>query len=67
MSAAMPLPDLDREKRRLQSLNNRRKYVEGCSTCEDIRDNCNGFGPKHDASERCQSGWYEHCSCDSCF
>lgn len=45
----------------------RRRYVEGCSTCEHIKAN-GGFGPDHDASYGCQSGKYDHCSCeDACF
>lgn len=45
----------------------RGKYVEGCKTCESIRDNDRGFGPPHVASDRCESGKRPHCSCDRCF
>lgn len=44
-----------------------RKYVEGCTTCDYIRDKKDGFGPSHDASDRCESGRYDHCTCDTCF
>jgi hypothetical protein len=56
----------DYDTRRRQSETDRRKYDPGCSTCEDVKKS-NGFGPSHDASPRCRSGFYEHCSCDTCF
>lgn len=56
----------ERDKRRLESINFGRKYVDGCKSCESIKAR-NGFGPDHDASEGCESGWYKHCSCDVCF
>ena len=52
--------------RRKRNSLNRRQYVEDCTTCDDIRLS-DGFGPYHDASERCESSYYEHCSCDRCF
>jgi len=55
------------EKRKLQSQTDRRKYVDGCSTCDVIKARDRGFGPAHDASERCKSGYHEHCSCGSCW
>jgi hypothetical protein len=42
-----------------------RQYVEGCPTCERVK--AVGFGPHHDASPQCESGWYPHCSGDDCF
>ena len=57
----------DFEKRKRQSEMDRRRFVEGCSTCENIKKS-GGFGPYHDASPRCRSGFYEHCSCEeACF
>lgn len=53
-------------QRRLESISLKRKYVEGCTMCESIKAR-NGFGPSHDASEGCNSGWHKHCSCDTCF
>lgn len=41
----------------------RRHRVEGCPSC--AADGTEG--PSHDASERCESGKYPHCSCDLCF
>ena len=38
-----------------------------CPTCQNIRQEHDGFGPPHYASVRCQSGGHEHCSCDVCF
>ena len=58
--------DADRQKRREQS-HNPRRFVEGCSTCEGIKAHPSQFGPSHDASYGCQSGWYTHCTCDTCF
>lgn len=43
-----------------------RHYVEGCSFCEEIKQN-GGFGPSHDASNGCESGKRDHCTCDTCF
>jgi len=40
--------------------------AERCPTCIDIKAN-GGFGPPHKASDRCESGKYAHCSCDTCF
>jgi hypothetical protein len=54
-------------------------YVEGhakreaCPTCKYIREECGGFGPRHDGSPNCESGSIasggkvEHCSCSICF
>lgn len=63
--AASDIVTARREERRERS-RNPRKYVDGCKTCEDIKAH-DGFGPSHDASYGCESGWYEHCSCDTCF
>ena len=41
----------------------RRHAFENCHTCQDY----NGDGPPHFASIRCESGGYNHCSCDVCF
>jgi hypothetical protein len=57
----------EHDRRKLQSQTDRRKYVDGCSICEVIKTRDRGFGPSHDASERCRSGYHEHCSCSSCF
>lgn len=53
--------DLDLVERKHQ------RYVDGCATCERIKTQHGGFGPDHDASERCESGKFSHCSCDTCF
>jgi len=45
----------------------RRRFVLDCPTCATIQSVYRGFGPLHDASSRCESGRYEHCSCDRCF
>jgi len=36
-----------------------------CPSC--IRNREYGMGPSHWASPRCESGGYNHCSCDVCF
>jgi len=35
-----------------------------CQQCISIGD---GFGPRHEASRRCESGKRPHCTCDTCF
>jgi len=44
----------------------RRYRVAGCPTC-DRDPEAKQMMPPHDASEHCESGKHEHCSCDSCF
>lgn len=46
----------------------RRRTVEECGYCAY----CATYGkesmmPYHDASDRCESGKYPHCTCDTCF
>lgn len=38
-----------------------------CPTCDDMRDKKQHFHPSHAASERCESGKRNHCSCEICF
>lgn len=38
-----------------------------CPSCERERAAGTDFHPPHDASPRCQSGGWAHCSCDICF
>jgi hypothetical protein len=38
-----------------------------CTYCDLQYDKPNGFFPPHTASPRCQSGGYNHCTCDTCF
>lgn len=46
----------------------RHKAPEGeCVTCDRERATGNNFHPPHDASPRCESGWHNHCTCDTCF
>lgn len=47
------------------AMENRRRFVEGCETCEHRRDG--GVVPPHDPSPACESGGKLHCSCDTCF
>ena len=35
-----------------------------CSECQRING---GFGPRHFASDRCESNKYTHCTCNICF
>lgn len=32
-----------------------------------LRENREPFCPPHKASDRCESGKYAHCTCDTCF
>jgi hypothetical protein len=43
----------------------RRHKLPGCSYCKG--EGANTFHPPHDASDRCESGKRNHCSCDRCF
>ena len=43
----------------------RRRIVEGCDYC--ARYAHESMVPPHDASRRCESGGYSHCSCGRCF
>ncbi len=40
--------------------------VGECAYC-DAERNGSGFHPHHDASDRCESGKHNHCTCDTCF
>lgn len=36
-----------------------------CAYCDENRSA--SMFPRHDASERCESGKHAHCTCDTCF
>jgi hypothetical protein len=38
-----------------------------CKYCDAERAEENEHHPSHDASERCESGKRNHCSCDACW
>lgn len=38
-----------------------------CSYCDEEREKGNTFFPNHTAMYSCQSGRYDHCTCDKCF
>ncbi len=38
-----------------------------CSYCDRERETGNDFFPNHTASWWCESGRYNHCTCDKCF
>ena len=42
-------------------------FVDGCSACDTIKTAPSQFGPRHFASDRCESGKRNHCTCDTCF
>jgi hypothetical protein len=42
----------------------RRHKVAGCPSCDREKGD---FHPSHDASESCESGKRNHCTCDTCF
>lgn len=52
------------ERRKMQSLSNRRRFVPGCADCERNERAKNGIW--HDASSRCRCGFFEHCTCEVC-
>lgn len=46
----------------------KRRYVlphGECTYCDKYRDE--SMMPPHDASDRCESGKHNHCTCDVCF
>lgn len=42
-------------------------FALDCGYCERQRDKQETFFPSHWASDRCESGKRNHCSCDACF
>lgn len=38
-----------------------------CSYCDEQREKGNDFFPNHTAMSFCESGRYNHCTCDRCF
>lgn len=49
--------------RHIQSAHATRRWADGCRSCAKNPKE----GPNHDAYYRCESGWYSHCSCETCF
>jgi hypothetical protein len=44
------------------------KAPEGeCVVCDRMRANGETFHPRHNASQYCESGRRNHCTCDTCF
>ena len=43
----------------------RRQHVPGCTYCDRFQPT--EMFPPHDASDRCESGKHNHCTCDTCF
>ena len=44
------------------------KAPEGeCEYCDNMRAEGTSFHPNHSASQRCESGGRNHCTCDRCF
>lgn len=41
--------------------------VGECSFCDEQREQGNDFFPNHTAMYFCESGRYDHCTCDRCF
>jgi len=61
-------PDREPEARELRKQVRRHKAPIGeCVSCDRERAGGNDFHPSHDASEHCESGRHNHCSCDLCF
>ncbi len=38
-----------------------------CKYCDHEREISNDFHPSHDATNGCESGKHNHCTCDKCF
>lgn len=45
----------------------RRERDPECTFCQKLIAEGTTFAPPHDASDGCESGKREHCSCDFCF
>lgn len=41
--------------------------VRNCILCAPFFKNPDAMGPRHNASDGCESGKRNHCSCDTCF
>ena len=42
-------------------------YYDGCAVCEREKAKMNAFFPPHAPNRHCRSGWWSHCTCDTCF
>lgn len=59
---------MSEERKPIKQPGRRHKAPEGeCKYCDDERVDGNDFHPAHDASNNCESGKRQHCSCDTCF
>ena len=45
----------------------RRERLPGCVLCDQLIADGTTFAPPHDASDGCESGKHDHCTCDTCF
>jgi hypothetical protein len=45
----------------------RRYSLPGCKTCDRAEAEGDRMKPPHDASSNCESGKYDHCTCDTCY
>jgi len=43
------------------------KFIEGCKYCEECKEKGDTAMPPHYAKDRCKSGKYNHCTCDTCY
>lgn len=41
--------------------------VGECVSCDRARESSDTMAPRHTASDRCQSGKRNHCTCDTCY
>jgi len=60
-----PAPETKEE--RIARLERDGHIVRGCVGCAMFFINPDAMGPRHNASEDCESGKRNHCSCDRCF
>lgn len=58
---------MKKEKEILGQPKRRIYFDEKCSFCVEQENKGNTFFPPHQASENCESGKYDHCTCDTCF
>ena len=55
----------DKEAKRSAVVYRRRQWVKDCAYCAEHKPS--DFFPAHDASNNCESGKRDHCTCDTCF
>ena len=67
VAAYLWMTDEERTAKDLRAAEARMAPKGECVSCDRERAAGNTFFPAHNASSRCRSGGYNHCTCDGCF